>query len=450
METTEQLQDELMQFEAEVDAFAFADEVASSEKSSAWKVLVVDDDPQVHSVTKFALQDFIHQGRDLNLIHVHSSVEAKVALAEHPDVAIILLDVVMEEDDSGLKLVQYIRNELKNNHVRIVLRTGQPGLAPERTVIESYDIDDYKIKTEMTSEKLYTTIVGGLRAFKEIMRIEQVVEERTHEIQEINEELSMLNKDLLDSINYARRIQLSILPTIEEIHSYIPKFFTYYQPKDIVSGDFYWFSSSGDYVYFAAVDCTGHGVPGALMSVLSYSLLNQTMKDYPKLEPLGILNNVRELLLAALRKHHTEIMAIMNASADGMDIGLCRLHTKTLQMDFAGARRPLFLVKHNDPALQEFRGTRCSINPNEVGEFEQVTIQLERGDVCYLFTDGITDQFGGPFNRKYSNRRFRETIIEMQAKPFEQHQQLISTAVADWRGDNRQTDDLLVLGMKID
>ncbi|MDX2064016.1 MAG: SpoIIE family protein phosphatase [Bacteroidia bacterium] len=433
----------------EDDELSFAEDTVDAVAEQQWKVLVVDDDDQVHVVTKFALQDFSHQGRQLHLLHAKSSAEAKIFLKDHPDIAIILLDVVMEEDDAGLKLVKYIRNVLNNNHVRIVLRTGQPGMAPERQVIENFDIDDYRTKTELTSEKLYTTIVGGLRAFKEIIRIERVVEERTHEIQEINSALKTVNKDLLDSINYARRIQLSILPSIQTIHSFLPRFFAYYEPKDIVSGDFYWFFGSGPDVYFAAADCTGHGVPGALMSVLSHSLLNYAIKAEPGQDPAKVLERVRDLLQTSMNNHRSELMSIMNHSADGMDVGLCRLNRETLKLEFAGARRPLYYVPRGGE-LQVHPGTRCSIDPFDKRPFELVSLQMQKGDICYILTDGITDQFGGPKNRKYSTRRFQEFIQSIQDEPFEQHQRLIDFEIRNWQGDNVQTDDLLVLGMLVD
>lgn len=156
--------------------FLFSDEeIEEVEQDSlgTWKILIVDDEPEVHAVTKLALSDFEFQEKRLEFISAYSGSEATQLINQHPDAAIVLLDVVMETDDAGLKVAQYIRHEAKNHHVRIILRTGQPGQAPERQVIVNYDINDYKSKTELTAQKLFTVVMSSLRSYRDILAIEQ-------------------------------------------------------------------------------------------------------------------------------------------------------------------------------------------------------------------------------------------------------------------------------------
>ena len=159
-----------------MDDFLFSDEALDEVNEvvqGSWKVIVVDDEPEVHAVTKLALSDFEFQDKRLEFISAYSGEEAKQVIQEHPDAAIVLLDVVMETDDAGLKVAKFIRETAKNNHIRIILRTGQPGQAPERQVIVNYDINDYKSKTELTAQKLFTVVMSSLRSYRDILSIEQ-------------------------------------------------------------------------------------------------------------------------------------------------------------------------------------------------------------------------------------------------------------------------------------
>lgn len=426
------------------DAFVFQEEEAAVEHKETWKVLLVDDEPEVHNVTKLALDGFQYDGKYLEMHSAFSAKEAREMLAQDPGFAMAFVDVVMETDDAGLQLVKHIRQQLGNLHLRIILRTGQPGMAPERFVIENYDIDDYKAKTDMTAQKLITTVVGSLRAYKEIKKIEKIVEERTSEIREKNKVLSVLNRDLTDSIIYARRIQEAILPLEKVMQSETPKFAVYYEPKDIVSGDFYWVYHRGDEVFFAVVDCTGHGVPGAFMAVLGYSLLNQVMALNHTSVPGEIITMVDQLLRSSLRQNTSRIQF----NHDGMDMGLCVLNKKTKQMMYAAARRPLYIFRQGN--LTIVPGTRCSIGAQDQLPFESYNIPLQPGDICYMFTDGATDQFGGTEQRKLMPRRFKEMLQDLvQKEDFSTHQEIIAKKMEEWRAGEPQTDDVLVMGMMV-
>lgn len=426
----------------------FAEEDGGTGKPPAddqrpWKVLLVDDEPEIHVVTRIALEGFVYQGRPLKILSAHSGAEGREMLMANPDVAVIFLDVVMETDDAGLRFVKFVRSEMHNKNVRIILRTGQPGTAPEKYVIQNYDIDDYKLKTELTVVHMHTTVVSGLRAYAEIERIEKIVEARTQELHAMNLALYKKNRDMLDSITYAQRIQEAILPHKEVMHTFIPQFFVLYEPKQIVSGDFYWFYNRGPDMLLAVVDCTGHGVPGAFLSVLGYSLLNQIVAMSMSLEPQVILQELSYRVSDTLKRQNH-----YHDSTDGMDVALVHINLQNRLCKFSGARRPIFLFRKGGQ-FERLEGSRASVGGREMEPYEQQELQLSEGDTLYLFTDGIADQFGGDKQRKLSTRRLQETLAQIQRYPLDDHYTHLKDLFQNWRGNTEQTDDILVLGLRV-
>lgn len=426
------------------DFLVFGDDDASDAPKERWRILLVDDEPDIHQATRYALDGFTYDNKELEIISALSAREAMDIYEEQGNTfCVAFIDVVMESDDAGLKLVRWIREERNDRIVRVILRTGQPGLAPERYVIENYDIDDYKAKTELTAQKLITSVISSLRAWKELMRIETIVQERTAEISEKNKVLHVINKDLTDSIIYARRIQEAILPLDSIINSQVPRFTVFYEPKDIVSGDFYWFYHRDNVIYFAVVDCTGHGVPGAFMAVLGYSLLNQVVNSSKSDEPSDLLTQLDLLLRNALRHNPGRVQA----NHDGMDLALVVYRPETQVLKFAGARRPLYWY-HKD-GVTILPGARHSIGGEKVFGTETQTVQVGKGDLLYMFTDGITDQFGGDDRKKLLSRRWKETLDVIVTHDFKDHEELIRNFFLNWKQDMPQTDDILVMGMQV-
>ena len=429
----------------------FSDDLFAPENESVialhkWKVLIVDDEPEVHSVTKMALADFKFQQSELEIISLFNAADAMQFLTKHNDIALLLLDVVMETDDAGLKVVKYVRETLKNTNIRIVLRTGQPGIAPEAFVIENYDIDDYKAKTELTVQKLYTTVIASLRAYSEIIRIEKIVAERTLEITAKNAQLErqnalivQKNNDLLDSIYYARRIQEAMLPQKELMRHFLKDSFVFFKPKAIVSGDFFWFHPNRETVLVSAVDCTGHGVPGALMSVMGMNFLNQIVSEKPDIEPIEILTELDHRVRRTLQQDKETITA-----QDGMDIAICKINIDTLQIHYAAAMRPLYLFKNDQ--FTEIKGSRTSIGGSDISPFQQTTLQGEIGDTLYMFSDGFTDQFGGEqFKRKYTTRKFQQFLNSIQKHHLPAQEQSLLNEFNKWKKTYEQTDDVVVV-----
>ena len=221
------------------DLFMFADEVSPEVETTRqpWKLLIVDDDPEIHEITTLVLEDFTFDNRPLTFLNAHSGTDARKIISEHPDIALILLDVVMEAEDSGLKLVKHIRDTVHNSYVRIILRTGQPGQAPEREVVENYDINDYKEKTELTAQKLVTSVISSLRTYTGILTIAQLNDE-------LEEKVLMRTAELEESLNIikqdeeaGKKIQFKLLPENNiDIGSY--HFSHKIIPSLYLSGDF--------------------------------------------------------------------------------------------------------------------------------------------------------------------------------------------------------------------
>jgi serine phosphatase RsbU (regulator of sigma subunit) len=452
------MNDDDLLFADESDELLFAEDdnedsqPSDEDNKDTWKILIVDDEEQVHSVTRFALSDYQYKNKKLTFLDAFSGNDAIRILQENNDIALVLLDVVMESNDAGLLAVDRIRNELKNHFIRIILRTGQPGQAPEEEVIVKYDINDYKNKTELTDKKLFTSITTGLRSYADIMEIEnyrqnleQKVIERTAEVTQQKEIIEQINRDLTDSIRYASSIQESVLPEVPKIKTHLSDFFVFFSPRDIVSGDFYWFTHHNGKTVIAAVDCTGHGVPGAFMSMLANVLLNQIINIEGILEADEILNHLHQRVRLALKQAETH-------NRDGMDLALCVYDSRNKTLSFAGAKNPLIYIQNNE--IFEIKGDRYPIG-GEQKETERFysrhSFSIENSTCVYLFSDGFPDQFGGPENKKFLGKRLRELFLEIHHLPFsEQHEKLRQT-FEEWKGEGRkQMDDVLVIGFKID
>ncbi len=256
-----------------------------------------------------------------------------------------------------------------------------------------------------------------------------------------NERVTELYVDLQASIDYAQRLQSTILPSTDAIHEIFPQHFVLYRPKATVSGDFYWFANKGKKRMFAAADCTGHGVPGAFMSLVGHNALNQATKVYYK--PSQVLNTVNRLSALALRASENHLVK------DGMDIALCTIDLDAMELEFSGAQNPVYLVRANE--LIELSGDGFSIGSyvNGEREFTAKNCSIQSGDCVYTFSDGYADQFGGPAGKKFMRKQFRQMLIDVQHLSMEEQLAALEKRFDDWRGSNEQVDDVLVIGVRI-
>ncbi len=279
---------------------------------------------------------------------------------------------------------------------------------------------------------------------KVIERTEQVMMQK-REIENQNERLEVLYKHVTDSIKYAKRIQEAILPPDNVVKKLLPDSFVLYKPKDIVSGDFYWIQKKQDKVLFATVDCTGHGVPGAFMSIVGHNLLKHVVTNTSLVEPALILDALNKGVSDTLHSSGDEV-----AAKDGMDVSLCSINFDKLELEYSGAYNPLYLLR--DGALQEIKGDKFPVG-FFVGEgerkFTNHNIKLQKGDMLYVFSDGYADQFGGPNGKKFMARNFRDVLLKIHNMTINDQKLFLDKTIETWKGTLEQVDDILVWGVKI-
>lgn len=318
-----------------------------------------------------------------------------------------------------------------------------------QAIIDEVKASEQNVSQEMdfpTSEGDLIMQVNAIPEFDDTGKLDTVLMV-SHDITERKKQeilIQQANKKITDSINYAKRIQNSIIPDNEIIQEYFSDSFIYYKPKDVVSGDFPWFYQRGDDLYYAAVDCTGHGVPGAMMSLIGYFLLNEITGHPQAYDPAVILNKLHEGVRTTLRQDREGAQA-----RDGMDVALCRINLKNRTLEYSGAHRPLYLVR--DGELIQYKGTRKAIGGTSSRgekEFTFHTIELLEGDAVYFFSDGLPDQFGGERGLKYSPKRIRELCVEHADKKMQDVRTIFDTDFEAWRGGGRQIDDVLLIGIR--
>jgi PAS domain S-box-containing protein len=316
-------------------------------------------------------------------------------------------------------------------------------------IVEQVNQTNDKVLTEMDfPSQLGKRVmqVNAIPEFDETEKLESVLVV-SHDITErkiIELDIQEKNKKINDSINYARRIQNAILPDNYIINKALPDSFVLYKPRDVVSGDFPWFVQSGDNIFIAAVDCTGHGVPGALLSLIGYFLLNDIVRSRGIIDPGKILDLLDEGVTQTLRQDQNDA-----ATKDGMDIALCRINTKLNVVEYAGAHRPLLVMKGGQ--MEEVKGDRFPVGggiaKNQVS-FTTTRVNLKSGDSIYFSSDGFPDQFGGPEGRKLGSKRMRELVESMHHLPAAEALASFDHAWETWRGTHKQTDDVLLIGIR--
>jgi len=282
-------------------------------------------------------------------------------------------------------------------------------------------------------------------ATHEIRMQKEVVEKQKKEVENQKGIIEETHKEITDSISYARRIQNAILPPYKLIKQYLPESFILYKPKDVVAGDFYWMEKMEGRILIAAADCTGHGVPGAMVSVVCNNGLNRSVREYGLTDPGGILNMTRDIIVQEFEKSENDVN-------DGMDIALCKLDFKSPSqtvLHYAGAHNPLWIIRNN-----EILETKANKQP--IGKFHKPqpftthTFELQKGDTIYLFSDGYVDQFGGEKGKKFKATKFRKLLLSVQNKPMEEQRVIIDETFEAWKGNLEQVDDVCVIGVRIE
>ena len=286
--------------------------------------------------------------------------------------------------------------------------------------------------------------------------LEQQVKERTQQITKQKEELKDKNNEIIDSITYAKRIQDAILPPDDLVNKELHNGFILYLPKDIVAGDFYWLEPAKNNVFVAAADCTGHGVPGAMVSVVCHNALNRSVREFGCMQPSLILDQTAKLVDETFEKSTEDIK-------DGMDISLCKIDQVTRQVEWAGANNPLWIIsKHGfenlgEPSLEEgdLKLFEIKADKQPIGryvnreDYVNHKISLNEGDLIYMFSDGYPDQFGGERGKKYKTKNFKRLLLSLATHGMDQQKKEVEAEFINWKGDLEQLDDVCVIGLRL-
>ena len=294
----------------------------------------------------------------------------------------------------------------------------------------------------------------------EIAKQKDEIENKSNELQDAMGHIQVQNKNIMQSINYAQRIQDAMLPKQLGMKSLFPDSFIFFKPRDVVSGDFYWFDEVNKQtrngnknpgietnrkerkIFISAVDCTGHGVPGAFMSMLGFNLLNDIVRRGTT-ESQKILGELHKGIRKSLNQEHTQ-------NRDGMDMALCVIDPINKVMEYSGAQNPLIYIQ--DGQLFRIRGNKFPVGGYQMEEhnYTKHLVSIEKPTTCYIFSDGFPDQFGGPNGRKFMAKNFRDLLYEIHQMPMEEQESILELVINEWMGQNEQTDDILVIGFKID
>ena len=282
-----------------------------------------------------------------------------------------------------------------------------------------------------------------LRSLSQTKKANQIIASQKKEVELQKEIVDLKNKDMTDSINYAQKIQDAVFPDKEIKYRLFPDAFVYFRPRDIVSGDFYWFAKKNGKRFIAAVDCTGHGVPGAFMSIIGNHLLNEIVLGKGILQPAEILNHLHQGVKAALKQDEQK------KQADGMDIALCCLD-ESGNVEFAGAHRPMYLI--SDGTLKEIKADKFPIGGADAREDKKFTnhiLNLKKGNVIYISSDGFADQFGGSTGKKLMSKNFKELLLANSNLTMPEQEKILDDTFMKWKGNREQVDDILVIGVRI-
>jgi serine phosphatase RsbU (regulator of sigma subunit) len=276
-----------------------------------------------------------------------------------------------------------------------------------------------------------------------IETLENKVEERTVQLKQEKEKVEYQKQEILDSIEYAKRIQTAILPPPRIVKEFLKNSFVLYLPKDIVAGDFYWMESMDEKIYFAACDCTGHGVPGAMVSVVCNNALNRALNEFGERDPAKLFDKTRELVLENFAKSDEEVQ-------DGMDASLAVLNVETKEMLWSGANNPLWIYRTKSNFIEEIKADKQPIGKGyENKPFTTHKVDLNEGDIIYLFTDGYSDQFGGDKGRKLTKSKFKDLLLKIANLPMEKQREELLSFHDKYRGIEEQVDDICIIGVRV-
>ena len=427
------------------------------------KILVIEDEHVIAMHLRNLLTSLGY-----NVVNICS--EGYEAISEYkrlqPD--LLFVDIRLKGDLNGVQVVEKIKEQ---SEVGIIYLTSCDD-EPTYNLVKSTNpiaflkkpFDELQLKANI--EIILKRYKESALKFEELQKKNSLQEQNILELSETNAHLITAtwrerelkqelqktkalveeqNTKIMDSINYAKRIQQAIIPNKNVLDRLLGDYFMFYKPKDVVSGDFPWSYEKGDYVYVGAVDCTGHGVPGAMMSLIGDLLLNDVVNNEGREKTPGeVLNELHKAVVKTLKQD-----APGNKAADGMDVALCRINRTKNEVLYAGAHRPLYHLRNGE--ISQYKGCKFPIGGmqyNGENQFKNHKVEIEKEDAIFFFSDGLPDQFGGPEKLKYGPKKIRDTIISNHTKSMSEIKNIFEKSFYEWMGDNKQIDDVLMIGIK--
>ncbi len=389
-----------------------------------------------HEALEIAQEDkdiYNEKGALTKLGDIYDGMENYKMANQYIKLANILRDSLNQMNNTELIAEMDAKYEAEKKDNEIALQQVEIGIQNAEVKLQSTQKIWFAIGLLLSLVLLFV----AYRSFKQKKKANLLLEEKNTIIEE-------KNKDITDSITYASSIQQSILPDAKQIAQVLPEHLIFYKPKDIVSGDFYWFHEKDDLAFIMAADCTGHGVPGAFVSMLCNNVLNQVIIENDRNDPGEILTEVNRSIITSFRKKGAEF-----APSDGMDCSLCVVNKKTKEINFAGAYNQLVIV--NDGELKEIKADRTPIGGRtKIGyKFKSNNVKTHPNDTFYIFSDGYADQFGGPKGKKFMIKSLKQLFIEIHEQPMKTQYKHLDKTLLSWVGDREQIDDILIVGFKI-
>ncbi len=408
------------------------------------KILIIEDNDILRENTS----EFLRQEG----FEVHSAENGEVGIKKAIDIIpdLIICDIAMPKKD-GYEVYHELQFNESTSLTPFIFLTAKTEKHEVRAGMQM-GVDDY-ITKPFEYEELLTSITIRLTKFEQIKaknlekaeEDKKVIEQQSQFLSEALDQLNNKAQKVTSSIEYARSIQKAMLPTFDKVKNVFPDSSVLYLPKDIVSGDFYWLQEKGDYIYFAGVDCTGHGVPGALMTVVSFNLLDQAVNEKKLQKPSDILCYINSSVNEKLNQNTDK-----SSVNEGMDMALCKMNKNTLHLEYAGANSPL-LVFRDDKMIE------LAPDPYPIGiysimqdrSFTNKDIKLLKGDRLYLYSDGFQDQKGGERNKKYMSKNLKSAINNIKNLPMDIQMEKLFAEFQKWKANNEQIDDILIWGINI-
>lgn len=404
-------------------------EKANTEPGST--ILIVDD-----RIENLIAIEAVVRKENYNVIRALSGFEALEKVAQY-EVDCILLDVQMPGID-GFEVAQKLKSMEDTRNIPIIFMTALN--TDKKYILKGFESGAIEYMNKPLDQDI---LRAKINTHTQLHRQNKELAQAHDRMQLMNKMLEDQSKEINASIRYAKNIQNTIFPSFEKFKSGFPNSFIFNRPKDIVSGDFYWMSKIDRKVILACVDCTGHGVPGALMTMVASNLLKQAVDEKKIVSPSLILEDIRKGLQSTF--NHQNQGARIN---DGMAIGVCIFDTENKVLEFSGAGSPLLLIKQGVSTVMSPQPFGISNETSPTIEYPNYSINIEQGDCIYLFTDGYADQFGGLDNKRFMKKNLLKTISELSKEDMILQQTIIENVFMEWKGEEDQVDDVLLIGIR--